>query len=49
MLGEEVKIKPGVSEDSELIEGRLIGINESGALLLETTEGVRSVFSGDQL
>jgi BirA family biotin operon repressor/biotin-[acetyl-CoA-carboxylase] ligase len=49
MLGEEVKIKPGVSEDSELIEGRLIGINESGALLLETTEGVRSVFSGAQL
>ena len=47
--GKHVKIKPGLSEDAEILEGRLIGINDSGALLVDTPNGVVPVFSGAQL
>jgi len=50
---EIVRMKPGlpeeIAEEPEVIEGRLAGINASGALLVETPSGTIPVLSGELL
>ncbi len=51
--GESVRMKAGLPEefsaDAEVIEGRLAGINNSGALLIENAGGTVPVISGELL
>jgi hypothetical protein len=52
-LGEIVRIKPGLPEElmvePEVAEGRLTGVDSSGALLIETVDGILPVISGELL
>ncbi len=52
-IGEIVRMKPGLPEElaveAEVIEGRLSGLDSTGALLIKTAAGTKSVISGELL
>ena len=48
-FGSVISIRTGDPESGELLSGKVAGMNKDGALILETPEGVRLVYSGESV
>lgn len=45
-LGKNIRVISAI-EDGENFEGKAVDIDENGALIVETPEGLRTVYAGD--